>query len=214
MSAKKITSMTQKASTLKIKMDADKSQEQQFAEISLSAVTLNAFTSVNFAKGAMGNIDITEAVNVLRNKTKQVNAGNTEALEATLTAQATSLDMIFNELARRACINMGEHLPATETYMRLALKAQAQCARTIEVLATMKNPPVVFAKQANISNGNQQVNNVSLLNSEPAHAGNTINQSNELLEVTHGSKTMDIRTEARAGDKDNAMAALEILDRG
>jgi hypothetical protein len=26
-------------------------------------------------------------------------------------------------------------------------------------LATMKNPPVVFAKQANISNGNQQINN-------------------------------------------------------
>jgi hypothetical protein len=34
--------------------------------------------------------------------------------------------------------------------MRLALKAQAQCTRTIETLAEIKNLPVVFAKQSNI----------------------------------------------------------------
>ena len=44
--------------------------------------------------------------------------------------------------------------------MRMAMKAQNQCRMTLETLATIKNPPVVFARQANINNGGQQqVNN-------------------------------------------------------
>jgi hypothetical protein len=46
----------------------------------------------------------------------------------------------------------------TEVRLRLALKAQTQCRATVETLATMKNP-VVFAKQANIAHGPQQINN-------------------------------------------------------
>jgi hypothetical protein len=57
-----------------------------------------------------------------------------------LVAQAASLNSIFTELARRAGLNMGEYIGATESYMRLALKAQAQCRATIETLAAMKNP--------------------------------------------------------------------------
>ena len=46
----------------------------------------------------------------------------------------------------------------SEAYMRMALKAQSQCRATVETLATIKNPPVVFARQANIAQGPQQVN--------------------------------------------------------
>ena len=42
--------------------------------------------------------------------------------------------------------------------MRLSLKAQGQCRATLETLAVIKNPPV-FAHQANIAHGPQQVNN-------------------------------------------------------
>jgi hypothetical protein len=38
---------------------------------------------------------------------------------------------MFNELARRAALNMGEYLNATETYLRHEFKAQAQCRSTI-----------------------------------------------------------------------------------
>jgi|WetSurMetagenome_2_1015567.scaffolds.fasta_scaffold32360_3 hypothetical protein len=77
-----------------------------------------------------------------------------------LAAQAAALNAMFRELARRASLNMGEYLDASERYMRLALKAQGQCRATLEMLAAMKNPPVVFARQANINNGGQQrVNN-------------------------------------------------------
>ena len=56
-------------------------------------------------------------------------------------------------------MNMDEYIEATERYMRLALKAQGQCRATLETLAAIKNPPVVFARQANFANGPQQVNN-------------------------------------------------------
>ena len=56
-------------------------------------------------------------------------------------------------------MNTGEYLDATDRYMRLALKAQAQCRATVETLAEIKNPPTLFARQANIAHGPQQVNN-------------------------------------------------------
>jgi hypothetical protein len=52
----------------------------------------------------------------------------------------------------------------------MALKAQNQCRMSLETLATIKKPPVVFARQANINNGGQQqVNNGAAL---PDQTGN------------------------------------------
>src|SRR4051794_3522248 len=48
--------------------------------------------------------------------------GNLTALADTLTAQALALDTIFNEMARRAALNMDEYLNAAESYLRLGLK--------------------------------------------------------------------------------------------
>ena len=46
--------------------------------------------------------------------------------------------------------------------MRLALKAQSQCRTTIETLTILKNPTTIFARQANIAQGSQQVNNAQV----------------------------------------------------
>lgn len=202
-----------KSDTLAIVNKQGKSKERQFAEIGQDTAILNALTARTYTQKSMGEIDITEAVSVMRDKVSKVNTGDTSELEATLTAQAVSLDAIFNELARRAALNMGEYMQATETYMRLALKAQAQCARTIEVMATMKNPPVIFAKQANISSGNQQVNNGSVNNGQPpTHAGKIINQPNELLSEANNA-TLDTRGTATTIGTDKAMATLETQHR-
>ena len=197
--------------TLAIKHDNEKSKERRLAEVGLSTNILNTATASNFTKSVVGEINFTEAVEVMKEKVNKVKAGDLTDIEATLTAQVTSLDTMFSALAMRG--NNSDTMSKLEVYMRLALKAQAQCARTIEVLATMKNPPVIFAKQANISNGNQQVNNNSLPNSSPAHAGKTVNQSNELLEVNHGSTTMDFRAEKAASGKDKAVEAVDTIDR-
>jgi hypothetical protein len=73
--------------------------------------------------------------------------------------QVTALNVMFGELSRRAAANMGEYLQTSELYLRMAFKAQNQCRMTLETLSNIKNPPVVYAKQANIANGPQQVNN-------------------------------------------------------
>ena len=91
----------------------------------------------------MGELNLSETVGVMREKVSKVNTGDLSELEATQTAQSISLDAVFNELARRAIVS--DTMSKLEIYMRLSLKAQAQCARTIEALATMKNPLVVFA---------------------------------------------------------------------
>ena len=73
--------------------------------------------------------------------------------------------------------------------MRIALKAQSQCRATLETLAQIKNPPVVFARQANIAQGPQQVNNGMTPAGEPrAGAGETEKPQNKLLEAQHGER--------------------------
>ncbi len=198
---------------LTIIADADKSKDRQLAEIGLSTTVLNAVTASSFTKRVFGEISLTDAVQVMKEKVNEVNTGDLKGLEATLTAQASSLDIIFNALAARA--NDADIMPKLEIYMRLALKAQAQCARTIEVISAMKNPPVIYAKQANISNGNQQVNNGSLAKSTSAPAGKNINPSNELLEEKqYGSTPMDIRATQTTSRKNKTMATVEQLNRG
>ncbi len=87
----------------------------------------------------------------------EVNAGNMRLPERMAMAQAHTLDALFHRLAQRAVNNFGG--PWCEPYMRLALRAQAQSARTLETLAALKNP-TIFAKQLNVA-GQQVVNNGS-----------------------------------------------------
>jgi hypothetical protein len=157
---------------------------------------------------------------VLKETAKAVNGGDLSGAESMLTAQATALNAVFGELSRRAALNMGEYLGATESYMRLALKAQGQCRATLETLAAIKNPPVVFARQANINNGGQQqVNNGAgpdPSNSSQARAGSraakeTIEQTG-LLEASDG-KRLDARAASTASGTDPNMATVARIDR-
>jgi len=190
-----------------IKNQQGKSEERKLAEVSLSPTALNAFTAETFISSSARALDLTEAVKIMKEKSDKIIAGDLSELESTLTAQIVSLNVIFNALAKRSAQNMGNYLKTTEVYMRLALKAQAQCARTIEVLATMKTPPIVYARQANIAQGHQQINN----NQSPAHAGKNINSANELLsEENHAA--LDTGGAIEAGGANQELAAVETID--
>ena len=184
---------------------ADKEKTEKIAKATLLPSVNAAAVVVEYAK-AFGEQDLCALVDELRPHMNDVNDGNLQHCEAMLVGQAHALQSIFVNLARRAVKQ--EYLKQYETYLRLALKAQNQSRMTLETLAAIKNPPVVFAKQANINqgNGNQQVNNGT---PAPAHAGKNINQQNELLEVQHGGKTLDNRTTGTAIGNDKAMAAMD-----
>ncbi len=106
----------------------------------------------------MGEADLLSLVEDLREQVRDVQRGELGRVEAMLFSQATTLQTIFTSLARRAASNDG--LQQFQVNLTLALKAQSQCRATLEALAEIKNPrPVMFAKQANVTSGPQQVNN-------------------------------------------------------
>lgn len=113
------------------------------------------------------SLDINFVATEMRDQSAAVRSGDMGRAESMLIAQAHSLDALFANLARRAHGNMDAgYLQATDTYLRLALRAQNQCRSTLETLSTIKNPPVVFAKQANFAT-NQQVNNGMVTDTQP-----------------------------------------------
>jgi hypothetical protein len=167
------------------------------ARIGLSPTMLNAYASVSFTRNnPMVKISGTELdfgawADMMVAKVNALAAGGTSQIEEQLLCQAATLEAAFVEMMRRASEHMGT--PSGETYMRLGLKAQAQCRATLETLAEIKNPRPVFinAKQANVANGNQQVNNTqgpqqvnngSAPDSATSRAGENRNPENELLE--------------------------------
>lgn len=147
-----------------------KSRERLLGDLAVSPFFSNASTAQDFQSNTIGDLNLTQMVAALKDQVKETKA-NLGRAEDTLISQAVTLNSIFTELARRSAINMGQHLEAMDRYMRLALKAQSQCRATLETLAAIKNPPVVFAKQANIAH-NQQVNQ-TVTNEEPAFTANT-----------------------------------------
>jgi hypothetical protein len=161
-----------KKDELRVADCAGKSPERRMADTAIHPAVSAAATVLKFAKGTFGELEVSATAEGLIEDVQAVKAGNLSGPEAMLVSQTHSLNAIFTELARRSALNMGEYIDASEKYMRLALKAQAQCRATIETLATLKNPPVVIARQANISAGPQQT---ALL---PARKSQAISQTN------------------------------------
>jgi hypothetical protein len=195
--------------------------EELFAGLAAEGLLTNAVLMKSYSRELAGEIGITEAMQALRSTIKEVNRGDLSAAEAILVGQAAALNAIFAEMARRCALNLGEHLGATETYMRLALKAQGQCRATLETLAAIKNPPVVFARQANINNGGQQqVNNgpappkADQYPPASAHPGETVSTPTELLEdCTHGRTQLDPGAAPATSRAHSELVPVGALDR-
>ena len=128
------------------------------AHVGTSAIGMSAVTMLRFAN-IVGEQKPEDLVAELKKRVEAVNEGKMEGVEAMLIGQAIALQSIFANFANRSAMNVGEHLQATEVYMKLALRAQSQCRATLETLATIKNPPLVYARQANVTTGPQQINN-------------------------------------------------------
>ena len=192
------------------------------AQTAVGGIVGNARSLVAFGHGTFGELSLTDCARVLEDTARGLNDGDLSAAVTMLSSQAVALNAMFGELARRSALNMGEYLEASERYMRLALKAQGQCRATLETLAAIKNPPVVFARQANINNGGQQqVNNgapqnrpVSDAGAAVPHASESLSGPNELLEdCTHGRTQLDTRATAAAGRTNQGLEPVEAFNR-
>ena len=95
--------------------------------------------------------------NIFRERAAFAVDGDVESASRLLVAQATTLDAIFTEMARRMALNMGEYIGATETYARIALKAQANSRATIEALAKLHQPREQTVRHVYVNEGAQAV---------------------------------------------------------
>ncbi|SFO12226.1 hypothetical protein [Nitrosospira briensis] len=167
--------------------------------------------SVEQNSGVDKSIDVPTLMETLRDQAKAVNRGDLSQAEAMLMNQATALQSLFARLTEKAFL--ATQLPQFEGFMRMALRAQNQCRTTLETLSTIKHPPVIYAKQANIAHGHQQVNNGAAIPGTYAHTGENEIQQNELLtEVQHEQK-MDIGSTGTTVNADQAMETLGEVSR-
>ena len=154
-------------------------------------------------------LDVQALAATLRDQAAAVRGGSLGQAETILINQAAALQSLFARLVERG---MGsESVPGFEANMRMALRAQAQCRATLETLAEIKNPPVVYARQANVTTGPQQVNN-SLPAYPSLRARDSIPPPERPLEEINGQR-LDTRAPCTPGAIDPHLAAVGAIDR-
>ena len=152
-------------------------------------------------------IDAPTLLETLRDQAAAVQSGDLARAEAMLINQASSLQALFVRLSERAMEQT--QMPNLEGFMRLALRAQSQCRATLETLAAIKNPPIVYARQANVTTGPQQINNGA---AAPTRAREIENVQSQLSRGTH-ELLPDTRASGNASRVNPALETLGEFDR-
>ncbi len=153
-------------------------------------------------KNLADEIDAPTMLAMLRDQAATVQRGDLSHAEAMLINQASALQALFVRLSEKAMEQ--SHMPNLEGFMRMALRAQSQCRATLETLAAIKNPPIVYARQANVTTGPQQINNGT---AAPSRAREIETEQTQLSRRTH-ELLPDTRT---SGDASRVNPALETL---
>lgn len=160
--------------------------EKAKARASLSPAINAAAAADAYQGNVLGkDADLAEIVDTLHAMMRRANGGDLTDLENMLIGQANALQTMFVSLARRAhAQKFQRHF---EGFLALALKCQAQSRATVQAVVDLKYPrQSTFVKQANISNGPQQVNNGTSLRRTSARTRadeKFVAEPNELLAV-------------------------------
>lgn len=209
----KSTKRTEKTPSTLVKVEGMKGQTREQVVASVTRVPeYQAATTIHAFEGGTG--DLHSTIMELQSQTVKINGGNMTRPESLLAAQAHTLDTLFNTLAQRSHANMvAGYGDAADRYLRLALKAQVQCRTTIEALSAIKNPPVVFAKQMNVSHGHQQINNgAQTTANDVTRTCQNEPEQNKLIEATNGNY-LDTGTTSAAVGNDCDMATVVKINR-
>ena len=192
---------------LLVEAESGKSQKRQIADMLHRPEFLAHVGQKPFYKDIHGNEpNINDALGTLKEIVVDVQNGNMSRPEAILISQATTLDALFSALLRKASLQ--QHMPNYEAFMRMALKAQAQCSLTLRTLSEIKNPRQgsTFVKQMN--NASQQVANNNL-----AGAQETEKMPNELLQKGDTVEAVDGGGKTAAIEAHSRLDAMEEINR-
>ena len=206
MASKKAKEEAATAEVLHVVKRPNESDARAMARTVMRPTVNNAATIRRIAERDYGEVSMRGLVEELAGQCAAVSRGDMERPEALLTAQAHTLDSLFNQLTRLAYHNWG-NFNATERLLRLAFKAQSQSRATVEALGNLRNPPMVIARQANIAHGHQQVNN-----GDPTRTRETQTEQSKLLEQTHGER-MDTGAAGQASGADSHLETVGAFHR-
>ena len=189
---------------------------EQRSQLAMSSEIQSAAVMQSYQKNVMGSdVDFEVLVKGIMDTCTQVNGGNLQTMEAMLVSQATALQTIFTDLARKA--QAQTYQKQFEVYLGLALKAQAQSRATISALVDLKYPrQSTFVKQANIAHGPQQVNNeVMPSGTSASHGKKQKTEQNKLLEDDDGKFSIGVVPGKTSTPKPShqGMEALEAVHR-
>jgi hypothetical protein len=147
--------------TLAVDQNVQESGAQALARKLLQPTLKNAAAASAFTDRMMGNAielpGIGDYADHIHSVSKDAADGDLTLASKILAAQAVTLDSMFAELARRAALNMGEYVTATERYGRLALKAQSNCRAALEALAKLHQPREQTVRHVHVNEGGQAV---------------------------------------------------------
>lgn len=167
---------------------------QQAVARTMTRPSVQAGMSILNLQIGAGDVDLMSLIEELQHQQDVVRKGNVDRSEAMLVAQAATLDAIFHATLRRSSNNFGHYPETAERYMKLALKAQSQCRRTLTSISELRTPKAYIAQQ-NVAHGPQQVNNTMQ------------NEENELLEKQHGER-MDFGAPTQTVPDDSHLEAV------
>jgi len=154
------------------------------------------------------HLDVQALAATLRDQAAIVRSGSLGQAESILINQAAALQSLFARLVERGMAS--DSVPGFEANLRMALRAQAQCRATLETLAEIKNPTVVYARQANVTTGPQQVNNGVATPPAP-RARDLEPEPSKLLEETDG-QWLDTGATSARGRADPHLATVGAVD--
>jgi len=189
----------------------DESTPPKMPEIVTASSYQNAELIQKIKGVSEDKIGVFDLAQQIESRARVVADGDLCHVEMSLISQAASLEALYSNLIDRAL--RSKEMTHIEVFFRLGLRAQNQCRATLETLATIKNPPVIFAKQANFAAGHQQVNNGNA--PAPAH-GKIETVPNELMTETRRTEAigevkherLDTRTPGAASGANPAMATV------
>ena len=123
-----------KAATKLSKEQSRKKAESLLEPGGLHGIAIGEFVNAN-------DLDVAaQLLPALDDRIAKAIAGDIGDLKGLLVAQMHLLNTVFVTSMMNAKLNQAEYPAAHERYMRLGLKAQAQCRATVETVARLVNP--------------------------------------------------------------------------
>lgn len=186
----KAATSTKRNDALKVPKKEDETEALAMARAIIEPDFRHAMTISQVLKAVLGEGEHAPGLSDFADAAKDIASaaekGDLAFASRMLATQAVTLDTIFVEMARRMAINMREYLGATETFGRIAMKAQAQSRATLEALAKLHQPREQTVRHVHVNEGGRAV----IADQFHNHTGGQGNSEND--EQSHATREAGI----------------------